>query len=104
MNMDGLTSDTAPPPPTDIRSVVPGAYGCMAQGDATGAIVLTNDILSGDSYAIAGEGEGEWKPYDDLSLQFVSGPLAGRFGTGQNAMIMFSRSSDTPQLFCKVRS
>jgi hypothetical protein len=104
LRMSTLTLDTSEPPPTDVRSIVPGSYACRTEGDASGAITLTVDILDETRYAIAGEGEGAWKAYDAFSIQFLDGPLINRFASAQNSAISFSRTDDGPQLYCKLRS
>ncbi len=103
VNLSDLTPDTSEPPATDIRSIVPGIYGCQQAGQQTNDIALEIEVIEGNRYAIPNEGDGAWEAYDALSIHFLDGPLAGRFGDGQNGVISVSRSNDAPRLQCKVR-
>jgi len=101
IRMNTLTIDTSEPPPTDVRSITPGDYECRTQMSGSNDVNFVVTILDDSRYAIPGEGDGAWSAYDDLSVQFMDGPLAGRFSDAQNSMMMFSRVKDGDSYICK---
>ena len=109
VSMDALTISTAEPLPTDVRSITPGPYGCMVFGDTTGAIQLTIEMAADNSYSLTDQGlgltgEGTWKPYDDLTLQFLDGPLENSFVDAQNSAMRFIEWNGRPAMLCKKAS
>lgn len=104
--MANLAVSGAEPAPTDARSVTQGTFGCMVVGDATGAIQLTIEMAEDNSYRLTDQGlgltgQGTWKPYDALSLEFLDGPLENSFVDAQNGSMRFVEWNGRPAMLCK---
>ncbi|MGV8953289.1 MAG: hypothetical protein ACOH2M_19490 [Cypionkella sp.] len=97
--MSTLTASTTPPPPRDVRSITEGIYTCRAPSTQSTDPVITVQMNADLTYAVADDG-GTWKAYDDLSIQFLDGPLANTFVGAQNSMLMFGATETRPEMFC----
>lgn len=92
--------------PTDVRSVTAGSYGCMVVGDTTGAVQLTIEMAADSTYSLTDQGlgltgSGKWQPYDDLSIEFLDGPLENSFVDAQNSSMRFVEWNGRPAMLCK---
>jgi hypothetical protein len=104
--MDALSVSTAEPLPTDVRSITPGPYNCMVYGDTAGAIKLVIEMTADNTYSLTDQGvglsgEGTWKAYDNLSIQFLDGPFKNSFVTAQNSSLDFGEWQGRPAMYCK---
>lgn len=101
LGMSSLTIDIVDPPATDVRSITSGGYDCRTQMSGTNDITFVLIMSGGNRYPIANEVEREWSANDDLSIQFIDGPLEDRFSDAQNSRIIFKRVNDGPSYYCK---
>lgn len=107
--MSELTISTAEPAPRDVRSITPGPYVCRTVGDNTGTIQFQLEMGADSAYSVTDKamkisGAGTWNVYDDLSIQFIGGPLDNSFVDAQNSAMQFAAWNDRPALYCKKAS
>jgi hypothetical protein len=101
VNTASLTASTTEPAPRDVRSITPGLYDCLEVGAQSNDVVMRIEMKDTMTYDIAKLGGGSWKAYDDLTIQFLDGPLENSFVDAQNSMMSFVASKTHPRMLCK---
>jgi hypothetical protein len=101
MTMTSLTASSAEPAPRDMRSITAGQYDCLEVGAQSNDVVLSIQMLEDMRYEIAEQGGGAWKAYDDLTIQFLDGPLENNFVDAQNGAMSFAATEKHPRMLCK---
>ncbi len=85
------------PPPTGMAGLVEGEWPCTAPGGET----MHLRVDPGNAYALSDGSSGAFVAYDQLTVNFTSGPLAGVFGTVDNQVLTFTPPGAAERMTCK---
>jgi hypothetical protein len=99
--MASLTLSTTAAAPQDVRSITAGQYNCLEIGAQSDQVVMALQMNEDMTYDIAQQGGGGWKAYDDLTIQFLDGPLKNSFVDAQNGAMAFIAAENHPRMLCQ---